>query len=131
MSKLKSFTRKAVVTLAAGATLAGVGVIAEPIVTPAVNQSTVARSVGVQIPEAAAQAATAPNCNKTGIPIKAGKCFSTRDGWYERGETFSYNGKSYTRYYKKARAFWYGINLGYQRTGDTRAQPTTWAPPRI
>lgn len=100
-------------------------------IAPAINASPAAQSVGFSVPMAGAEAATAPDCNYTGVPIKAGKCFSVRDGYYQRGEMFSYYGRSYTRYYEVARAYWYGINLGYQRTGDTRAQPSSWAAPRF
>jgi hypothetical protein len=111
--------------------LAGAAIVgsASFTIAPAINASPAAQSAGISIPAAGAEAATAPDCNRSGIPIKWGKCYGPTILW-ERGETFSYYGKSYTRYYEKARAFYSGVPGFIERTGDTRAQPTSWAAPR-
>ena len=114
---------------AIAAAVIGGSLVGPAFVAPAINASPAAQTVGITVPSASAEAATAPDCNRGGIPIKWGKCYGPTIMW-ERGETFSYYGKSYTRYYEKARAFYSGVPGFIERTGDTRAQPTSWAAPR-
>lgn len=117
-------TRKGLIGTAAAAAILG---SASFTIAPAINASPVAQQAGISVPADGAEAATRyPLCNRTGVPIKWGHCYSYERAGWSKGHTYWNAGakKNYTYWYSQRRHFWNGIYLGIERDGDWVTRPS-------